>query len=257
MTDDEDIDEAESPEITDGATDAPDPAFCEVHGCVSDPKSEGLCVKHLIALRRGEADAVAAHDRWLATRPGACVDKPKQHWKTRNTRTWKRRLAEAARDMKEAVAAPPTEERKADAALAGRLGALSARAVTNATAKAIEETRDMTTRDVQCAKCGSKFGTNHGLKIHMARAHGGNVAAGRVPRPAGAAPLSVGPPPAIQGQRQRSVQRFAERIGLPHPGVLRDGSLLFVLPQGGLVAVDDAGDVHDVDIHVKVTASPA
>ena len=216
MTDDEDIDEAESPEITDGATDAPDPAFCEVHGCVSDPKSEGLCVKHLIALRRGEADAVAAHDRWLATRPGACVDKPKQHWKTRNTR-----------------------------------------AVTNATAKAIEETRDMTTRDVQCAKCGRKFGNKHGLKIHMARAHGGNVAAGRVPRPAGAAPLSVGPPPAIQGQRQRSVQRFAERIGLPHPGVLRDGSLLFVLPQGGLVAVDDAGDVHDVDIHVKVTASPA
>jgi len=63
------------------ATDAADPGLCTYPGCLSFEKRGGLCVKHLIALAHGDAEAVEARRVWLVTRPGGLPDEPTHDWK--------------------------------------------------------------------------------------------------------------------------------------------------------------------------------
>ncbi|HUU90183.1 MAG TPA: hypothetical protein VM238_03120 [Phycisphaerae bacterium] len=80
MTDD--TDECDEEPRLPEATPANDPGWCEYDGCLEFAKGDdGLCVKHLVAWRRGDAEAEAAHRRHLVKQPGACVDESKGGWK--------------------------------------------------------------------------------------------------------------------------------------------------------------------------------
>jgi len=161
---DDEIEEPPAPP----AEDAAGLAWCEYDACEEFAKRDGLCLKHLVAWRKGDAEAVAAHGRYLAKQPGACVPAPRSTGKQRSAQ-WRARQAEQTDKQ------PPVGEE------------------TMTMARKSEKSETF-----ECKQCGRSFAGPHGLKIHAGRMHGQKKSPRPAPPAAAAepsAPETAGPQP--------------------------------------------------------------
>ena len=136
-------------------TDETEPVFCEYPGCDKFPKRNGLCVKHLVALRNGDPEAVEVVER--RKRLAACA------WTSpKPTAAWRHypdgREAEAAAKAAAGPKAPPVDDAPTTT-------------TTEGPTEAPERENAMAKQHV-CEDCGKPLKTAQGLAVHRSRIHG-------------------------------------------------------------------------------------